>query len=97
MWNGNDLDRILAALGFAVTTEAIERVQSRMNDLALSSATAVTRVQTYLAVLDEIEAQIETARNVAGSPLSQLRSEARRHAGLIARALNLTVQFDAWS
>lgn len=82
----------MAALGYPITEDNIERVQDAMNALVTSSVTAQARIQTTLSQLSVIDGQIGTARNGSSQILGQLRGEAQRLANGIAIALNLPVQ-----
>lgn len=93
----SDRDRIMAALGYPITEDTIERVQDAMDELASNSAAAQARIQTTLSQLSVIDGQIAVARNTSSQILGTLRTEAQRLASSIAIAINLPVQNKIYS
>jgi hypothetical protein len=96
-WNAGDNDKLLSALGYPVTTDAIGEVQLMMDALQSSAPDTVTRVQTYLTALASIETQIATARNATSGVLGQLRGEGRRFTNLTSIATGLKQRNDIYS
>jgi ABC-type transporter Mla subunit MlaD len=82
----------MAALGYPITQDNIERVQAAMDEVAANSAQAQARIQTTLSQLSVIDGQIATARNTSSQILNQLRGEAQRLANSIGIAMSLPIQ-----
>jgi ABC-type Mn2+/Zn2+ transport system ATPase subunit len=92
-------EKILSFLGFPADDQSGEvaaamlRIE-QLSDQAVSAA-VVTRVQSYLAELDEIVTAIDNQRSTEASTiLPELRREGRRYVVLVANALALTVRID---
>jgi hypothetical protein len=89
-------DRILATLGYSITQDVLDNINQRVAILDSISPDAVTRIKAYLTEMTAIEAQIKTARDLPGSAIAQLKTEARRLTSLIALALSLDIRQDTW-
>lgn len=81
-------DSIQGYLGLPLDPETVARVQAAIAFVEASSV-AESRIRAYLTTIAAIETQIATARNTAGSPYSQLLSEAQRQVYMIANALGM--------
>jgi ABC-type Mn2+/Zn2+ transport system ATPase subunit len=93
-------EKILSFLGFPADDQSVGEVAAAMLKIeqlsdGTVSAAVVTRVQGYLAELDEIVTAIDTQRSTEASTiLPELRREGRRYVVLVANALALTVRID---
>jgi PIN domain nuclease of toxin-antitoxin system len=96
-WVTGDKDKLMAALGYSISAETLAEVQAAMDSTNAIAPDMVTRVQGYLAEIVAIDAQIKIARNAASGLLGQLKSEGRRHVGLISTAMSLDSRNDFYS
>lgn len=95
-WTEAQYDKVAAYLGYPITSDYLVKVTQKMDAITALSASAETRVASYLTELAAIETQIATARNSPGSALGQLKAEARRFTKLVSFGLNLEVHEDVW-
>ena len=82
----------MAALGYPITEENLQKTQEAMDRVDQISPNAKARIQTTLSQISVIEGQIATARNGSSQILGQLRGEAQRLANSVSIALNLPIK-----
>lgn len=111
-WTTANKEAIRKFLGFPVQTQALQNIQSRMDDVQTLSPDAVLTAQTYLTTLAAIDSAINSGRDTAaiadlantsatsyfrGENLHTQRSEGQRIVRELAEMLGLVVYRDVFA
>lgn len=91
-WDPASKRKIALYLGFPITAETYSRIESAQARVQAVDAGAIAPIQSFIAELEQLEAEIEAARdNDPADIFEPLKLEARRWVTRLATALDLEV------